>query len=652
MCGIAAFFSSDKRISAERLKRATNTLHHRGPDSQGAWLSPNQRVGLGHARLSIIDLTTGDQPIANEDERIHIVVNGEFYDFERQRRELERRGHLFRTRSDSEIALHLYEEFGAHCVQQLRGEFAFVLWDEANQTLFAARDRFGIKPLYYAVHDDTLYLASEIKALFAAGVPARWDHESFYQHATGPAMSDRTLFDGVHQVPPGHYLTATTNGMRILRYWEFNYPPADELGADTRDESAFVEEFAAVFEEAVRLRMRADVPVGCYLSGGLDSCAVLGFAARLSSSPIQAFTLTFDQAAYDEGDIAREMAARAGANFHPIPIKQSDIADNFADAIWHSETLFSNGHGVSKYLLSRAVRDAGYKVVYTGEGSDEIFGGYVHFRSDMLQHNTQGQDAAEVQRLLQRTRNREQRLARDAHARRQNRIAGERRAVARLCARLLEGVRGAGPATADPLRRRLQSTICGTRQRPLVSGQPGRTRRLEGSRSPQQVTVRLGEIVFAQLHPQSARRPDGNGALGRRPRAIPGSSRRRVRLSRAGVVENPRRDREIFAPRSGQAGDHRDRVPPAKASVSLAAGDHGSDGTVPSNDAGHTARSRPRVATVLRSEESRRPARPTARDVGFGPYGWDPALMSVLSACVIQERFGLGSMAAGNDTLG
>jgi asparagine synthase (glutamine-hydrolysing) len=136
----------------------------------------------------------------HSDKRIHIVVNGEFYDFERQRRELEQRGHLFRTRSDSEIALHLYEELGAHCVQHLRGEFAFVLWDEANRRIFAARDRFGIKPLYYAVHDDTLYLASEIKALFAAGVPAHWDQEYFYQHATGPAMSDRTLFDGVHQV--------------------------------------------------------------------------------------------------------------------------------------------------------------------------------------------------------------------------------------------------------------------------------------------------------------------------------------------------------------------------------------------------------------------------------------------------------------------
>jgi len=401
MCGIAAFFSPDRRLSAETLKRTTESLHHRGPDSQGIWLSLHRRAGLGHARLSIIDLTTGDQPIANEDERAHIVVNGEFYDFERQRRELEGRGHAFRTGSDSEIALHLYEEFGAHCVQHLRGEFAFVLWDEKNQTLFAARDRFGIKPLYYAVHDGTLFLASEIKALFAAGVPARWDHGYFYQHATGPAMSDRTLFDGVYQVPPGHYLTATPGAMRVLRYWDFNYPTAADLAADPRDDRACVEEFAAVFEEAVRLRMRADVPVGCYLSGGLDSCAVLGFAARLSSSPIQAFTLTFDQAAYDEGDIAREMAARAGANFHPIPIKQSDIADHFADAIWHSETLFSNGHGVSKYLLSRAVRNAGYKVVYTGEGSDEIFGGYVHFRTDMLQHNTQGQDPAEIQRLLE-----------------------------------------------------------------------------------------------------------------------------------------------------------------------------------------------------------------------------------------------------------
>jgi len=367
MCGIAALFSQSKAVSKHALEGAVRSLIHRGPDNQSVWLSPDQRVGLGHTRLSIIDLTTGDQPIANESERVHIVVNGEFYDFERQRGELEQRGHRFRTRSDSEIALHLYEDFGTHCVRRLRGEFAFVLWDESNDLLLAARDRFGIKPLYYAVHDDALYLASEVKALFAAGVPARWDHEYFYQHATGPAMPDRTLFEGVHQVPPGHYLIATRNSLRVQRYWEFDYTPAAELATSKRDERSYVEEFAAVFEEAVRLRMRADVPVGCYLSGGLDSCAVLGFAARNSSAPIQAFTLTFDQAAYDEGDIAREMAALVGANFYPIPIKQSDIADHFADAIWHSETVFSNGHGVSKYLLSRAVRDAGYKVVYTAK---------------------------------------------------------------------------------------------------------------------------------------------------------------------------------------------------------------------------------------------------------------------------------------------
>ena len=400
MCGITAFFSRSKNVPTKTLENAVRSLIHRGPDNQRVWLSADRRVGLGHIRLSIIDLDTGDQPIASEDGRIHIVVNGEFYDFERRRAELQQRGHHFRTRSDSEIALHLYEDLGTNCMQHLRGEFALVLWDETNQLLLAGRDRFGIKPLYYAVHNGTLYLASEVKALFAAGVPARWDYEYFYQHATGPAMPDRTLFEGVHQIPPGHCLTVTPNSFRIRRYWDFDYIPAAELANNARNERSYVEEFANVLEEAVRLRMRADVPVGCYLSGGLDSCAVLGFAARHSDTPIQAFTLTFDQAAYDEGEIAREMAELAGARFFPIPIKQSDIAENFAEAIWHSETIFYNGHGVSKFLLSRAVRDSGYKVVFTGEGSDEILGGYVHFRTDMLMHNAQGLNTSEASRLL------------------------------------------------------------------------------------------------------------------------------------------------------------------------------------------------------------------------------------------------------------
>jgi len=400
MCGIAACLSPDQPVSQDALKRATAALHHRGPDHRQQWISPDRRVGLGHARLSIIDLAGGDQPIASEDERLHLVVNGEFYDFERIRRELEARGHRFRTHSDSEIALHLYEDIGVHCLPQLRGEFAFALWDANNQTLFAARDRFGIKPLFYAHHEGALYVASEAKALFAAGVPARWDHEAFYQGATGFAPPDRTLFGGVFQVPPGHYLLATPHSFRLVRYWDFDYPTSATLAANPRTDADYIEQFRAELDEAVRLRMRADVPVGCYLSGGLDSCAVLGLAARHAREPIHAFTLTFDQAAYDESSIAEEMAAHAGAKFYPIPIKQSDLADHFADAICQAETLCFNGHGISKFLLSRAVRDAGYKVVFTGEGSDEILGGYAHFRSDMLLHNADGQDPSEVQRLL------------------------------------------------------------------------------------------------------------------------------------------------------------------------------------------------------------------------------------------------------------
>jgi asparagine synthase (glutamine-hydrolysing) len=400
MCGITAAFSAHRPVPAEKLQQSTLALRHRGPDNQRHWFSVDQRVGLGHARLSIIDLAGGDQPIANEDGKMRIIANGEFYDFERIRAGLEKRCHQFRTKSDSEIALHLYEDHGVHCLRELRGEFAFVIWDESCQRLFAARDRFGIKPLYYAVHEGTLYLASEIKALLAFGVPARWDHEYFHQSAVGPSMPERTLFEGVFQVPPGYFLLASKGDFRLHRYWELNYAPAAELAENRRSEASWIEEFSTVFNESVRLRMRADVPVGCYLSGGIDSCAVLGFAARNSATPIEAFTLTFDQDAYNEGPIAQEMAALAGANFHPIPIKQSDIADHFEDAIFHSETVFWNGHSVSKFLLSRAVRDAGFKVVYTGEGSDEILGGYVHFRSDMLQHNNAGQDPAEVARLL------------------------------------------------------------------------------------------------------------------------------------------------------------------------------------------------------------------------------------------------------------
>jgi asparagine synthase (glutamine-hydrolysing) len=400
MCGIVAIYHPNGCVSAEALERATLRLHHRGPDGRRQWIAPHGRVGLGHARLSIIDLVTGDQPIASEDGRRHIVVNGEFYDFERIQCELARAGHQLRTRSDSEIALHLYEDLGPQCLHQLRGEYAFVLWDESQQRLFAARDRFGIKPLFFAWHRGALHLASEVKALFAAGVPARWNREGLFNAAIFGGQPTETLYEGISQVPPGHYLLAGPQGTQIHRYWDFDYPLASRPYAARSDEE-WAEEFRAVLETAVRLRLRADVPVGCYLSGGLDSCSVLGLAARHAAEPIRAFTLAFDQVAYDEEAIAREMAAKANAEFCPIPIRQADLADDFADATWHSETLCINAHGVAKYALSRAVRDAGYKVVLTGEGSDEILAGYPHFRRDMLLYDSEGQDPAAISSLLE-----------------------------------------------------------------------------------------------------------------------------------------------------------------------------------------------------------------------------------------------------------
>jgi asparagine synthase (glutamine-hydrolysing) len=398
MCGIAAIFSFGGKVPKERLDRAVRSLHHRGPDGQRTWIAPHGQVALGHARLSIIDLATGDQPIANEDESAWIIANGEFYDYERVQRSLEQTGHRLRTRSDSEIALHLYEDLGTQCVHRLRGEYAFVLWDDRARKLYAVRDRFGVKPLYYAIHDGALYLASEMKALFAAGVPARWDDEAMH-FSVGFLPPERTLFHGISAVPPGYYLTADANGIALTQYWDITYPRADDNVRRLADEE-YIEGFRAVFDDAVRVRLRADVPVGCYLSGGIDSCAVLGFAARHRTDPIRAFTLRFEHQDYDEGVTAEEMARKAGAEWVPIPIDQAALADNFADAIYHGETLCVNAHFVAKYLLSRAVRDAGFKVVLTGEGSDEMLGGYAHFREDMLRYDNGGQDEAEVQGLL------------------------------------------------------------------------------------------------------------------------------------------------------------------------------------------------------------------------------------------------------------
>ena len=402
MCGIVGIFNGTGLVNPESLQKATQILNHRGPDGQKTWISPHGRIGLGHTRLSIIDLHTGGQPISNQAEKLHIVVNGEFYDYQRIQKDL-KQDYQFKTNCDSEIALHLYDQLGIACLQHLRGEFAFILWDESNQCLFAARDRFGIKPLYYANMGGTLYLASEVKALFAAGVPAQWDWESVLQDNYGVMLQNRTLYRGVYQVPPGHFLLADGSQQQLYRYWDFNYPVINNIPVVS--EAEYIERLRDGLKQAVELRLQADVPVGCYLSGGLDSSTVLGIAAALSPKPIEVFTTVFDHPAYSEEAIVRETVGLTGANLNLVMVSQEDLATHFSDAIWHGEATIDNASSVCKFILSQAVRDFGYKVVLTGEGSDEIFAGYFDLRRDMLLYNSQGQDPATVEMLLQDLRN-------------------------------------------------------------------------------------------------------------------------------------------------------------------------------------------------------------------------------------------------------
>lgn len=381
MCGIVAIYSpmpTRQPVTPEALRRATAALAHRGPDGQGSWGSVDRRVALGHTRLAIVDPDAA-QPLASEDDRFRLVANGEFYDYGRIQSELRGRGHRLRTRSDSEVALHLYEERGPASLASLRGEFAFVIWDEREQRLFAARDRFGIKPLFYAEHDGVLYLASEAKAILAAGVPARWDDFSVYQSLHLAFDASRSLFSGIRQVPPAHFLTASPNGIRLERYWDIPYPRRSARSEPITP--SVVEHVRGLLDESVRLRMQADVPVGFLLSGGIDSSTLLALGARQAERPVKAFTIAFTDEAYDESEAARSTAREVGAEICVVRLDDADTVATFADGVRQGEMVQFNAHGSARYVLSREIRRAGYKAVMAGEGADELFGGYAFVRA-------------------------------------------------------------------------------------------------------------------------------------------------------------------------------------------------------------------------------------------------------------------------------
>ncbi|KAI8977412.1 asparagine synthase [Mycotypha africana] len=390
MCGFCCYFNfdtSDNVYPNLDLDTALEYIHHRGPDSRGKYVSPDGRCALGHVRLSILDLAGGQQPLSNPSGKIQSVVNGELYDFERIRGELEGQGHFFKTKSDSEIALHLYEEYGLSFLDHLRGEFAAVIYDTERNHIIAARDRYGIKPLYYTVSQGTLLIASEIKSFIPLGWKPEWDVDSVLNNGT--FFDNRTCFKGVYKVPPAHYLLATGSGsMEIRPYWDADYP--DKNVEDPRSVDEMVQGVRDRLVEAVRHRLRADVPIGVYLSGGIDSSCIAGIASKLlkENNPdarMRAFSISFaGSEKYDEGEIAERTAKFCDVDFHKLSLTEDDLLSSFEESVWHVEQPQFNLNSVGKFLLSEFARDQGYKVVLTGEGSDEHFAGYSFFHGDYL----------------------------------------------------------------------------------------------------------------------------------------------------------------------------------------------------------------------------------------------------------------------------
>ncbi|MEM1059187.1 MAG: asparagine synthase (glutamine-hydrolyzing) [Verrucomicrobiota bacterium] len=413
MCGIAGVWKP-RGLEDNIQQNIMNMMAvqcHRGPDGVGDWVDRDQGLAFGHTRLTLIDLITGAQPLRTVDGKYALVVNGEFYDYKRIRSELMTMGDKFRTKTDSEIALHLYQRHGLDMMPMLRGEFAFALYDHAEDRLILARDRFGIRPMFYHLTENACYFGSEIKSLLEhPDVPAKLDRKAALNQLMHTMVPGTTAFEGIRALEPGHMLILKTRGERLevtkQRYWDLEFPEKDARD-DSLPPEHHIEAIRAKLVEAVVHRLEADVPVGCYLSGGIDSCCILGMASGAMQSPVKAFTISFDSDEYDESAIAREMARSVNADQDIIHLKAEDLyGDNYVRTAWHAERTFYNTLGVAKWCMSRHVRDAGYKSVITGEGSDELFGGYPAFRRDMFLHgiNEEPDDVrAELQAALEKS---------------------------------------------------------------------------------------------------------------------------------------------------------------------------------------------------------------------------------------------------------
>jgi asparagine synthase (glutamine-hydrolysing) len=375
MCGIAGLAGpTGVEIREIVLRRMAAVLDHRGPDAAGMYLG--NRAGLAHTRLSIIDLESGDQPLFNEGGNVAITYNGEVYNYIELRRQLEDRGHVFRTHSDTESIVHAYEEWGNDFPSHLNGQFACAIYDERLQQLVLVRDRFGVRPLFYSIVGDTIYFASEVKALFASGaVEARPDLRGLDEIFTfWGARAPRTPFLGVHQLEPGTMAVWRDDALEISRYYAIDYPEAGD------ESTCAIRTLDDLMRSSVAFRLRSDVPVGAYLSGGLDSSITSALAAARSPHQLRTFSVTFDDARYDERAYQQLVADALHTQHHITHIQPGDIARVFPDVVYHAETPMLRTAPAPLYLLAKLAREQGITVVLTGEGSDELFLGYDLFK--------------------------------------------------------------------------------------------------------------------------------------------------------------------------------------------------------------------------------------------------------------------------------
>lgn len=380
MCGIAGKFTfkPQSRISLDLIKRMISVIRHRGPDESGIYL--DDYIGLGHARLSIIDLAGGTQPIHNEDKSLWIVYNGEVFNYPEIKQDLIKKGHHFYTTTDTEVVLHLFEEKGPAFLEELNGQFAIAIWDSKRRVLFLARDRVGIRPLYYTVRNNALLFASEIKAVFMdESIRREINPVVLNQIFTfWTSLPGETIFKDIHELPPGQYMIATENQITIKKYWDIPFCPPDEQLDWPVDK--ICDQIQELLIDATRIRLRADVPVGCYLSGGLDSSGVTTLVVKNFNNQARTFGIQFEEQAFDESDYQNQMVSFLGTQHSELLAKNEKIGKALPDVLWHCERPILRTAPVPLFLLSEIVRRNGFKVVLSGEGADEVFGGYNIFR--------------------------------------------------------------------------------------------------------------------------------------------------------------------------------------------------------------------------------------------------------------------------------